>query len=155
MNPITNLHQGQNKVIVSMGYDSITTNVTLIPGHCTILPDPSIVDIAISSLALASIEAQSITAVPNQTPCIVGTCAIDVSVTWINNGGSGGTFVPNITIDGNPVTPAPYLSEQLGAGLTITKPFTVTGLTAADHTICPSPNTPIYQEQTVDIFVTE
>ena len=42
MNPITNLHQGQNKVIVSMGYDSITTSVTLIPGHGTTLPDTSI-----------------------------------------------------------------------------------------------------------------
>jgi hypothetical protein len=42
MNPITNLHQNQNRVIVSMGYDSITTSVTLIPGHGATLPDPSI-----------------------------------------------------------------------------------------------------------------
>jgi hypothetical protein len=43
MNQITNLYQSQNKVIVSMGYDNIETNITLAPGHGAILPDPSVV----------------------------------------------------------------------------------------------------------------
>jgi hypothetical protein len=42
MNPITNLHQNQNRVIVSMGYDDLTTSVDLVTGHGAILPDPSI-----------------------------------------------------------------------------------------------------------------
>lgn len=39
---ITNL-KIQNKVIISMGYDSITTNIDLTSGHGAILPDPSVV----------------------------------------------------------------------------------------------------------------
>lgn len=42
MNPITNLHQDQNKVIVSMGYDNITTNITLTEGYGTTFPGPSL-----------------------------------------------------------------------------------------------------------------
>lgn len=38
MNSITNLHQDQNKVIVSMGYDNITTNIKLVEGYGAILP---------------------------------------------------------------------------------------------------------------------
>lgn len=138
-----------------MGYDNIETDIILTPDHGAILPDPSIMDVVVSSLALASIEAQSITAITSQTPCIEGTCTVDVSVTWINNGGSGGMFVPNITVDDNLVTPAPYPPEQLGAGLTATREFIVIDLTEAVHTICPSPNAPVYQAQTVDIIVTE
>lgn len=95
----------------------------------------------VTVVAPADIRAQSITVTPDD-PCVEGICNVDVSVTWINNGGASGTFVPNISIDGNDVTPAPYDPESLGVGLTITKTFTVTGLTAADspHTICPSPN---------------
>jgi hypothetical protein len=92
-------------------------------------------------VAPADIVAQSITITPDD-PCVEGTCSVDVSVTWINNGGASGIFTPNITIDGDLVTPAPYDPESLGAGLTVTKTFIVTGLLAAGspHTICPSPN---------------
>ena len=41
MNSITNLHQGQNKVIVLAGYDNTTTNITLVSGHGAMLPDVS------------------------------------------------------------------------------------------------------------------
>jgi hypothetical protein len=48
MNITTNLnHQNnmidQNKIIIPMGYDSITTNIILAPGQGTILPDPSVI----------------------------------------------------------------------------------------------------------------
>ena len=41
MNPITNLHQDQSKVIVLLGYDNITTNITLAEGYGAMLPDVS------------------------------------------------------------------------------------------------------------------
>lgn len=89
----------------------------------------------------ANIIAQSITVTPD-IPCIQGSCSVSVSITWINDGGASGSFVPNISIDDTPVTPAPYVSQSLGAGATVTKAFTVTGLTASGspHTICPYPN---------------
>jgi hypothetical protein len=43
MNPIANLHQSQGRVVVSMGYDNITTSIDLVTGHGAILPDPSII----------------------------------------------------------------------------------------------------------------
>jgi hypothetical protein len=38
-----NLHQNRSRVVVSMGYDNITTSIDLATGYGAILPDPSIV----------------------------------------------------------------------------------------------------------------
>ena len=76
-------------------------------------------------------------------PCIEGTCSASISITWTNNGESSGMITPNISIDGNPVTPEPYQSQSLGAyPATVTKIFIITGLTVegSPHTICPIPN---------------
>ena len=97
---------------------------------------------AITVIAPANITATAITATPRTTPCLEGTCIIDISVTWQNTGGIAGSFVPNISIDGIPVSPAPYPSESVGTGLAITHTFTVSGLTkiGSSHSICPVPN---------------
>ena len=97
--------------------------------------------VIVSILAPANITATVITAMPS-VPCIQGTCTVNVSVTWQNTGDIAGDFVPNISIDNTPVSPAPYTSESVGAGLTTTHTFTVSGLTktGSPHTMCPIPN---------------
>ena len=93
--------------------------------------------------APANITAIAITATPS-IPCLEGTCIVDVSVTWQNIGDIAGSFVPNISIDGIPTSPAPYPSETVGAGLPTTHIFVVSGLTktgpGSPHIICPVPN---------------
>jgi hypothetical protein len=119
--------------LTKTGYTEITaTNFTIIPGQTTTVSQ--------AMLTVANIVAQSITLTPSN-PCIEGSCSVGVSVTWINNGQSSGTIVPNISVDDTPISPV-YESQSLGAGLTVTKTFLVTGLTAArsPHSICPIPN---------------
>ena len=95
----------------------------------------------INVLAPANITATNMTATPT-IPCIEGTCTVNVTVTWTNTGDAPGSFVPNIAIDGTPISPAPYLSESVDAGLTTTHTFIVSGLTkvGSPHGICPIPN---------------
>ena len=97
--------------------------------------------VTVDMLAPANITAMTITATPN-VPCLEGICTVNVSVTWQNNGDVAGGFTPNISIDGTPVSPAIYTSESVGAGLTTTHTFVVSGLTKAGspHAICPIPN---------------
>ena len=83
----------------------------------------------------ANIVATSIT--PSVATC-VAPCNLTVDITWTNNGGTSGTFTPTMTLDGTPVAMAP---EALGAGLSTTKMFTVTGLAAGNHDVCANPNT--------------
>lgn len=94
-------------------------------------------------VTVADIRAQSMIITPSD-PCIEGTCSISVSITWINNGESSGTFTPSLLIDGGAIPfSTPYESQSLaGGGVTVTKEFTITGLTAAGspHGICPNPN---------------
>lgn len=96
----------------------------------------------VNVLLPADITAMAMTAIPRTTPCLEGTCIVDVSVTWQNNGDVAGDFVPNISIDGVPISPTAYTSETVGAGLTTTHTFIVSGLTkiGSPHSICPVPN---------------
>jgi hypothetical protein len=88
----------------------------------------------------ANITATAISATPSQIPCPEGICTFDVSVTWKNTGGTDGSFVPNINIDGVPASPT-YPSETLaGNNTSVTHGFTVSGLSSGDHTICSNPN---------------
>ena len=91
--------------------------------------------------APANITATAITAIQS-IPCLEGTCTVDIGVTWQNIGDITGDFIPNISIDGIPISPAPYPSEPIDAGLTVTHTFIVSGLTkeGSPHTICPIPN---------------
>lgn len=88
----------------------------------------------------ANITATAIMTTPSQIPCPEGICTFDISVTWTNTGGTDGSFVPNINIDGVPADPI-YQSEILaGNNTSVTHGFIVSGLTSGDHTICPNPN---------------
>ena len=97
------------------------------------------VDTTLVQLIITAID---ITATPSIVPCIEGTCIVDISVTWQNTGDAPIDFVPNISIDDVPISPAPYPSESVGGRLTTTRTFTVSGLTktGSPHSICPVPN---------------
>lgn len=86
-----------------------------------------------------NITATSMTTTPSETPCRVGICTVTVNVTWTNNGGSSGDFIPNITIDGTPYS-SPYPLQSLGSGLSVIKTFVISGLVVDTHSICPYPN---------------
>jgi hypothetical protein len=88
----------------------------------------------------ANITATNMIITPSDTPCVAGTCTMTVDVTWTNTGGTSGSFVPNITIDTVAIYPDPFPSESLGAGLSVSHTFIVSGLTTGTHNICPSPN---------------
>ena len=68
-------------------------------------------------------------------------CTVTATVTWTNTGGRTGSFTPNISVDGTPISPAPYTSEDLAGGASVTHAFSISGLSAVspytDHTICP------------------
>jgi len=86
------------------------------------------------------ITATAMTITPNETPCRHNICTVTVSVTWTNNGGISESFVPNITIDTVPISPAPYLSESLAPTASVTKSFVISNLAVGTHNICPYPN---------------
>ena len=58
------------------------------------------------------------------------------NVTWTCIVGTG-TFTPSVIVDSTTYSLAP---ESLSEGSNITKLFTVTGLSAGTHSICPNPN---------------
>ncbi len=124
-----------NYKLTKAGYTDITGSFLATAGQTATVTE--------TMATVADIRAQSMTITPS-SPCIEGSCSVSVSITWINNGESSGMFTPNILIDGG-ATPfsTPYGSQPLaGGGTTVTKIFTITGLTAAGspHGICPNPN---------------
>ncbi len=84
----------------------------------------------------ADITATSMTINPSETPCRVGICTVYINVTWTCIVGTG-TFTPSVIVDSTTYSLAP---ESLSEGSNITKLFTVTGLSAGTHSICPNPN---------------
>lgn len=132
-NTISGLTSGSHTYkLTKAGYTDATGSFIITGGSTT--------PVSTTLLTVANITATNITATPSESPCIEGTCTVSVSVTWTNSGETSGTFTPNISIDTVPVSPEPYPSQALGAGLFVTKTFTVSGLTAATHSICPYPN---------------
>jgi len=89
--------------------------------------------IAITAMP-ANITATAIT--PSVTTC-TEPCNMTVDITWKNNGGTSGTFIPTITINGAPTI---LPEESLGPNLSITKTFSLTGLMAGTYSICSNPN---------------
>ena len=85
----------------------------------------------------ANITATSLTVTPTSG---VAPLTITATVEWTNQGGTGGTFTPNITVNGTPLTPAQFPSETLAPGTTTTHTFAVTNLPAGDQIVCPLPN---------------
>lgn len=112
-----------------VGYQSAT-------GTFGLAPDTPI--FVTGDLVLLGIRATDI--VPDVTTC-TAPCNVSVGVTWTNDAATDMEFTPSLMIDGIPVSPAPYPSEILLAGTSVTHAFLVSGLTAASHQICADPNT--------------
>lgn len=115
-------------ITTKSGYNTISSSTVLdttaktVPISMTLTPPP----IAISI-------------VPNKTSC-TPLCDVSIDITWRNDAVTDTIFVPSMKVDNVTISPAQYPSQTLGPGLSTTKTFTVLGLTAGDHTICPDPN---------------
>lgn len=99
-------------------------------------PEPTVPTIGSEQ---TNVTATAMTVTPRESPCRTGICIIDVSVTWTNNGGSTGSFVPSITASSGSVAES-YSSENLAAGAYTTHTFTVSGMAVGTCSICPNPN---------------
>ena len=82
-----------------------------------------------------TITAKSMSINPRESPCRVGICVIDISVTWTNTGESA-MFTPSIIVDSNTRSLTP---RTLPIGDTPIA-FEMSGLSVGNHTICPDPN---------------
>ncbi len=102
-------------------------------------PEPTFSSIGTEELP-AIITATLMTITPNETPCRHNICTVTVNVTWTNNGGTSDSFVPNLTIDTVPISPAPYTPESLVPTASVTKSFVISNLAVGTHSICPYPN---------------
>lgn len=98
----------------------------------------STISVPVTMLTPANITATDVTVTTSETPCMIGTCTVTIVVRWSNSGQTDGTVIPNIKIDN--VSQIPHTSRTVPAGGFIDETFTVTGLSAAAHTICPDPN---------------
>lgn len=87
--------------------------------------------------APANIVAASITV---STNACTEPCNVTVDVSWNNIGGTAGTISPSITVDGTIPAGLPLPEVTLNPGDILTQTFSVTGLTAGTHSICPDPN---------------
>jgi hypothetical protein len=83
----------------------------------------------------ANIVATAIT--PSVTTCTTP-CNMTVDITWTNNGGTSGTFIPTITVNGTPTT---LPEESLDPSLSTTKTFSLTEVMVGTYNICSEPNT--------------
>lgn len=91
--------------------------------------------VTLSEIVPANIAATAIT--PSITTC-TAPCNMTVDITWTNNGGTSGTFIPTITVNGTVIA---LSEESLDPSLSITKTFPLTGLIAGTYNICSLPNT--------------
>ena len=82
-----------------------------------------------------SVTATAMTIAPRESPCRVGICIVDISVTWTNSGEST-IFTPTIIIDSTPHSLSP-ITLLTGDNIVV---FSVSGLSVGNHAICPSPN---------------
>lgn len=116
---------------------TITFLVTgLVRGSHTICSDPDTLPcISINVLAPANIISTSIT--PSATTCREP-CDITIDVTWTNTGEVPGNFEPAILTNGVRTALPNVTLDPLQ---TVTRTFTLTGLTQGSYTICADPDT--------------
>lgn len=77
------------------------------------------------------------TIVPSKTAC-AAPCSLTLDVTWENTGDVSGNFIPAVVVNSIRYE---LPQESLAGGETSTvKTFTISGLTAAEYSICPDPN---------------
>jgi hypothetical protein len=65
-------------------------------------------------------------------------CSAVIDVTWKNNGDEPGTLIPKIIVN-NLIYPSQYTATSLAVGASITKTFTLTGLTGGYYTVTTEP----------------
>ena len=82
-----------------------------------------------------TITAKSMSITPRESPCRIGICIVDVSVTWTNTGESV-TFTPKIIVDSTTYSLDPTILPTGDTPIA----FAVSGLPVGNHTICPVPN---------------
>jgi len=119
-----------NYKLTLAGYADATGTFTATAG--------STISVPVTMLTPPNITATDVTVTTSETPCMIGSCTVTVVVRWSNSGQTNGTVIPNIKIDN--VSQTPHTSRTVPAGGFIDETFTVTGLSAAAHTICPDPN---------------
>lgn len=86
----------------------------------------------------ANITATNMTINTSETPCRQGICTTTVVVRWSNSGETDGTIIPNIKIDD--ISQIAHVPRTVLAGSYIDETFTISGLSAGTHSICPNPN---------------
>ena len=99
--------------------------MTVICPTITVTSAPTGVNITATSITPSVISCQAL-------------CSLTVNITWTNTGDTSGSFIPGIQVGTEPVMTLP--SVTLAAGASVTKTFSITGLTAGSHIICPVPN---------------
>lgn len=115
-------------IATKIGYNTVNSNTVLdttakiVPISMTLTPPPIAINI-----------------VPNKTSC-TPPCDVSIDITWRNDATTDTIFVPSMKVDNVTISPAPYPSQTLGPGASTTKTFTVLGLAANNHIICPDPN---------------
>lgn len=90
----------------------------------------------VTVVAPALITATNIVTTPSGT--CTAPCNVSIDVTWINQGGTSGTFTPAITVNGG--APQTLPAVTLAPGANITKTWPLAGLQPGSYTICPVPN---------------
>lgn len=108
-------------------------------------PEPTFGDTGPEETQLpANIVATSIILTPD---ICIEPCDTTVDVTYENFGQLSGTFTPEITIDGTPITIA---QDTLAPSQQINKTFTLTNMSNGNYSICALPsNSPICQTLTI------
>lgn len=85
----------------------------------------------------AQAQITAIDIVPSVSTCEAN-CGMTVTITWKNNGEASGSFVPGVQVGTE--TPITQPEQTLAPGATYSYTFSITGLMAGSHTICPVPN---------------
>jgi Concanavalin A-like lectin/glucanases superfamily/Domain of unknown function (DUF2341)/PEGA domain len=125
--------------LTKTGYTEIpATNFNITSGQTTTISQ--------AMLTVANIGTTLMTITPSENPCRTVICTVLVSVTWVNSGQTAGSSNLSITVSGGTptITQPVYSSVSFAAngtnGDTIMETFTVSGLSAGTHSICPNPN---------------
>jgi hypothetical protein len=124
--PVTHTYR-----LTKTGYTEIpATNFSITAGQTTTVPQVM--------LTVANITATNMIITPSESPCRVGICTVTIVVTWTNSGETTGSITPNIKIDN--VSQTAKSLTSIPASDTTTQTWTISGLSAATHAICPDPN---------------
>lgn len=106
--------------------------------YSTTVPTVSISGSEETYVSPANITATNMSISPSESPCRTGICTVTIIVRWSNSGQADGLVTPNITID--TVSQTAHSPRNVVAGSYIDETFTLSGLSAGTHAICPNPN---------------